>query len=766
MSMTVVTILQLITVSVIYCGMTVLLPALVFHKKLQQERLCVRFLAYLLTGNFYLMNLVFVLQLLHISNRFTLILFTVVPALWAAVRINRLDVKGYAVDAVKQVRRFFEGTMGVRLVVSNAYRGAARGLRRPLRKLLHDFREDFLDWAGTALVVFLVLWLFGTNLLKTFGYCASDIPVHNYWINELGNNNIFAAGVYPYGFHCLLYYIHEVFGIETFVLLRLFCLVQTMLVHLVLLAFLKIVCRTKYMPYLALMLYTFGNFWNSNVIKRFYSSLPQEFGMIFILPAAVFLILFFPARKKEQGEKGIWLQSTRYLVLFGMSFSMTLAVHFYNTMIIGLFCLGIAAGYLGMLFRRAYFGRIMLAGVISVLVAVLPMGIAYATGTPLQGSLGWGMNIIKGTSGQEEQTPDDSEVQEPQDVPGAEPSDSQANAPSGGGEGVTVQPKPEKPAKPPLKERLQNLYQSLQIAVNTHILGHVDAKGVTLWLLTVPLSALLGLMYLFTKNDKTYGSMLISVAVFLFLMCVLLISSRLGIPALMEPIRCSIYLSYMLAAAVALCIDAAVSLVLGKLPHAWIMHFASLAVVAALTMCVIADGKAKTPIYIEGLETNGAITCLTNILKDEENWMFTICSANDELRMMEDYGYHYETITFLREMEGRRQANYLTIPTPRIYFFIEKIPGNYTLSYAGSGRTVSEEGAAHALPGGTGISMYKGESRYIVMSRMYYWAEAFRELYSTEMRVYYETENFICYVLEQNPYRLFDLAIDYGYNTQ
>lgn len=763
MSMTVVTILQLITVSVIYCGMTVFLPALVFHKKMEGERLCVRFLAYLLMGNFYLMNLVFVLQLLHISNRFTLILFTVVPAFWAAVKINRLDVKEYVLDVVKQARRFFEGTMGVRLFVSNVYRGVLRGLRRPARKLTHDFREDFFDWAGTALVVLLVLWMFGTNLLKTFGYCASDIPVHNYWINELSNNNIFAAGVYPYGFHCVLYYIHEVFGLETFVLLRLFCLVQTMLVHLVLLAFLKIVCRTKYMPYLAFVLYTLGNFWNPDVIKRYYSSLPQEFGMIFILPAAAFLLMFFPARKKEQGEKGIRLHSTRYLVWFGMSFSMTLAVHFYNTMIIGLFCLGIAAGYLGLLFRPAYFGRIMLAGIISILVAVLPMGIAYATGTPLQGSLGWGMNIIKGSSGQEGQTSDDPGVQEPEDTPATEISGSEGNAPQGGGESVVVQPKPQ---KPPLKERVQNLFQGLQNSVYVNILNQIDPKEVTLWLLTVPTLALFGVLNLFSKSGRAYGCMLISVAAFLLLLCVLLISSRLGIPALMEPVRCSIYLSYMLAAAVALCGDAAVSLVLGRLSNAWIMHFASLAVTAAFTVCVIAGGKGRTPLVINGLETNGAIACLTNILKDEKNWMFTVCSANDEFRMVEDYGYHYETITFLREMEGIRQRNYLTIPTPRTYFFIEKIPGDYTLSYAGSGRTVSEEGAAYALPGGAGLDMYKGESRYIVMSRMYYWAQAFRELYPTEMKVYYETDNFICYVLEQNPYRLFDLAIDYGYNMQ
>lgn len=760
MSMTLVTMIQLITVSVIYCGMTVLLPALILRKRLRGERLCVRFLAYLLTGNFYLINLVFALQLLHISNRVTLILFTVVPAVWAAIRLNRLDVREQILDMIKIARRFFDGTMGVRLFVGNLYLGVLRGVRRAAGRVKGS-KSGLLDWACTAAVLILLLYLFGTNLFQNFGYCASDIPVHNYWINELGNNNIFAAGVYPYGFHCVIYYLHEVFGIETFVLLRLFAFIQTVLVHLVLLAFLKIVCRTKYMPYLAFVLYTLADYWNPDVVKRYYSSLPQEFGMIFILPAAAFLLLFFPARKQEQGKKGVRLHSTRYLVLFAMSFSMTLAVHFYNTMIIGLFCLGIAVGYLGLLFRRAYFGRIMLAGVISVFVAVLPMGIAVATGTPLQGSLGWGMNIIKGTSGQEAPDTADPSAQPPapfEEGNSQEGGNSQDGEASSGREDTAAR----KPGKLPLGQRVQNLAAALRNSVQMNMLSQITPGAVNLWLLLVPLLALFGGGYFFLKEGRAYGCALISYAVFLLLLLVLLISSRLGIPALMEPVRCSIYLSYMLAAAAALCADAAVSL----MPWKRAAHWASLAVPAVLAVWIAASGWAKEPLSVTALETNGAITCLTNILREEKDWMFTVCSANDELRMVEDYGYHYESITLLREMEGSRQENYLTIPTPRIYFFIEKIPGDYTMSYEGSGRTVSDEGAGHALPNDAGLGVYKGESRYIVMSRMYYWAQAFRELYPTEMRVYYETEDFVCYVLEQNPYRLFDLAVDYGYNVQ
>lgn len=44
-------------------------------------------------------------------------------------------------------------------------------------------------------------------------------------------------------------------------------------------------------------------------------------------------------------------------------------------------------------------------------------------------------------------------------------------------------------------------------------------------------------------------------------------------------------------------------------------------------------------------------------------------------------------------MEGDAVNGNLTLPTDRVYFFIEKIPLDYTVAYEGSGQLISEEGA-------------------------------------------------------------------------
>ena len=44
--------------------------------------------------------------------------------------------------------------------------------------------------------------------------------------------------------------------------------------------------------------------------------------------------------------------------------------------------------------------------------------------------------------------------------------------------------------------------------------------------------------------------------------------------------------------------------------------------------------------------------------------------------------------------------------------------------------------------------------------------QEFQKMYGKEMKVYYESKDFVCYVVEQNPYRLYDFSIDYWYNTR
>lgn len=63
------------------------------------------------------------------------------------------------------------------------------------------------------------------------------------------------------------------------------------------------------------------------------------------------------------------------------------------------------------------------------------------------------------------------------------------------------------------------------------------------------------------------------------------------------------------------------------------------------------QGMIKMPGVGSDYVSNGALTCLSNIIKENEDKTWTIVSANDETQMGLDHGWHYETISFLRNME-------------------------------------------------------------------------------------------------------------------
>ena len=79
MSMTMLTILEFVAMFVLYSGITIVVPYLYLKKKIVAYSLTMKLLICYMVGNFYIMNMVFILELLHISYRFTLIIGTLMP---------------------------------------------------------------------------------------------------------------------------------------------------------------------------------------------------------------------------------------------------------------------------------------------------------------------------------------------------------------------------------------------------------------------------------------------------------------------------------------------------------------------------------------------------------------------------------------------------------------------------------------------------------------------------------------------------------------
>ena len=783
--MTTLVILRFLGIFAVYTGVTLALPALMFRRILRGRSLAEQFLMCYTFGNFYIINIVFLLQLLHISNFFTLAGLTVVLSIVIGGRVNRIPLKQQAGNTWHLFGKLLRGRMKLKSAIFLFLGKCAEGIKRLVKFFYRHIVKNPIQSMLLLGIGVCLCWIYGRQIILVYGYRASDIPVHMSWINEMSRGKIFAKGVYPFGFHCMIYYLQAVFRFDTYVILCQFFFAQVIFMHLVLLAMLKQLCKTKYIPYIGTFVFLLGNFWSGQTYSRFYATLPQEFGMIFVIPSIYFLIRFFQIPKQKLADK----ETRLTLQCFAMAFSLTLAIHFYGTMIAGLCCIGIACGFCFRFLRKEYFCRIMFTGICSVFLAVLPMGIAFATGTPLQGSLGWGLSVINGgkssSSTETEAETDEAETLEVStgddkntvrvvkpdgtvmeidvsDLPSAQENES-------GGQTQTETTAPAVP-KVSFGEKIRKIPGKAKNALSemsSRILEFIiklDVKNIGYMILaSFALLLLLGFIFCVFRQTE-YGAMLMSMGFCMWIVTILLCAGVFGLPPLMDGARCSIYYVYLLSAALTALADGLLYMVLPLRKLRLVRNAVSLAVTAAVLMGMFQNHMIKQSDFSSGFVMNGAITCLSNIIHENEDKTWTIVSANDETQMGLDHGWHYETITFLRGMETLEKNTKVIIPTKTVYFFIEKIPGDYAVSYAKSGQSISRKGASRSLPNVGGIGMYQGEGRWIVMSRMYYWAQAFMELYPNEMKVYYEDNKFICYKIEQNMYHQYNFAIDYRYN--
>jgi hypothetical protein len=796
MSMTQLTILQCLGVFSAYSFLTLVLPSFVLHNIVKGRRLLERMLFYFICGNFYMANIVYLLELLHISYRFTLVAATIFIAVFLWLRLNGKSFRTIYVRARTMVYRMVTKQLGMRTVRYQIFGALWQRLKQFLKRIAKGFLTQFPDLALCAGVCVGLGVIYGSYLLTHYGYEASDIPVHLYWINELSNNNIFVAGVYPYGYHCIIYFMHEVFGFDSYMMMRVMGFVQTCFIYFMLLWFLKLCAKSRFLPYVGVYIYLFADCFGYLTYLRYSAALPQEFGMLFILPCAFYAFRFFEEYREELRNGSAKKKYRLDLAGLVMSFAMTLSVHFYGTMIAGLFCVAIGIGYFYLTLRPKYLGKLVVAAFASIFIAVLPMGIAFATGTPLQGSLGWGMSIINGSSDEEASgdasgdtaASDDNTVYEGT-VSASGNADASGNAYASGDASVsgdalasgdafapndTADHEPDK-STVGLPTRIMSALKTFEERLWDQMLNH-DLESQKLfinntdwmhdafrWCVAILLAE--GLLFIIVRRP-CYGSMLWSTVLFWLMMDVLVASGKLGIPSLMDYTRSAIYYAYIIVIPFVFAADGVLALLFRFIKWKWPMHLLSL----GATLCVLygiydsgsIHGSPQEPLY----QTNEAITCLTNIIAQEEDEKWTICSAGDETQMVFDHGWHYEIIDFLRGMEYSGENGYITIPTEVVYVFIEKIPVDVGGAYGWIAEPVSEEGALLDLPVGNSNDVYKGKNRFICMSRMYYWAQEFQKLYPNEMKVYFENDNFICYRIEQNTYRLYNFAIDYGYNMQ
>lgn len=119
---------------------------------------------------------------------------------------------------------------------------------------------------------------------------------------------------------------------------------------------------------------------------------------------------------------------------------------------------------------------------------------------------------------------------------------------------------------------------------------------------------------------------------------------------LMDPARCSIYYVYLLILTLTVLMDGILYLIFMRRLFTIPRNVLSFILTVSIAGSMIHQGMIKMPGFGSDYVSNGALTCLSNIIKENEDKTWTIVS-----QMMgtdgAGHGWHYETISFLRNME-------------------------------------------------------------------------------------------------------------------
>ena len=756
-------------------------PSVVFRKYLRGKSKIFRF-GFCATTQIVLINtVVLCLGLLYLLNAWVvnmlfygIFLFSIRKSLWpGAARRNEL-------------RRLVTGSLGLRTFLSGQLSDLRFWFRRMCKKLWRQVRPHLLEYILLAVIVVYGLVYFSYSPFVEHSYGFSDMNVHHTWIYSLTQGQIFSAGVYPEGMHCVVYLMHTVSGISVYSCNLFLGCIQTAVLLLSVYCLMREIFRWYGTPLLVLTAFltiAMANDVNAvSSMSRLQYTLPGEYGQYSMFLCALFLLRFLKEhlQKDWQKEPCAWLRNENLLV-FSMALAASIAIHFYVTITAFFICLPFAVVYIRRALSRVRFRPLVAAVLCGVMIAAFPMAGGLLTGIRFQGSINWALNLFNGNivSGADMSLLDQVETESPET----------------GSQGD------EQLEEGSFRLFLKGVWKTAKDQANIlYRLGYCRLFGDTLGTWTAYLSVAAAVVWLAYRlicmllpplrgGAGAFDCYPPIIGAFLFIM-ILCTAPYLKLPELIAYDRLTAIAYLLLITVVAIPVDVLLSVPQRFCPN-WLTQALSVACVAAVYVGLVVTGNYHGYLYSRLIRYSSAVDVTNSIIGSFPQNTYTVVSSTDDRYQILGYGRHEELLDFLG---GASQEEGYYLPTEHIFIYVEKRPlwheqyhftagsfwlasncyydffNRYGYAYADwemsigpdvSAAQISDADAAKESPKRSlGYQAYRNlDTRTIINSKAYKWCQDFAALYDNEMKIYYEDEYFVCYYFRQNTYSLYDLAI-------
>ena len=773
---------EFVKVLIGYIFLMYLWPAVIFRKKLSGKSLTYQF-AFCSTVSVLLINTIILgLGLFHILKG--AIVFCIFYGIFL---FSVLKEKKLWNSFFWHIRALFSGAQGWKTLMICLMNNIMGGVCSFLKQVNKKVKGRRLEYGIlSVLLVFAVIY-FSYGAFQCHSYGWGDMYVHHAWIYGLKEGKIFSAGVYPEAMHCFVYTMNIMFGISVYSVLLFLGEIHVITLLVAVYCLMREIMKSKYTAYLILTAFlTIDVVCIDEIysISRLQYTIPQEFGLYTQFLCALYLIRFLKRDSKS------YRKFNDDLFLFMTALAASLAIHFYVTIMAFFLCASFAVFGLSGVFQKKKISSLIIAVIVGVVISTTPMILAFASGTPLQGSLNWGMNIINGTDTKEGRTQiaqsNDEETPE-ETVKETEEKQSDNSEQMQSIENVKKNAKnTEAEKRNPVKEIIEKIKSSVKLVYSC---GYVQLYGVMRagWLIRFTLLAvILTFINLIVKMIRyrkvpleTYAGVTFASVLFMLLYA----APFLGLPEIIAGSRLCLTEQILLLAMMALPGDEILFL-LSKTKAERLSPYVTLMGVIGIYVGTNYFGVYHGYLYYELTRYNSVVEVTDKIIAEYPQYSYTIVSTTEELYQVIESGRHEEVLDFYYKS---KQDKYI-LPTEYLFFYIEKNPikyaqyhffdgpgwlaqAKYTKNYKYSTAVLSEGneiehskigkkyvGESLEVMGKASDAYTNTQNRRILESEMYYWCEEFKKRLPNEIKVYYEDEDFICYMVKQNPEHLYNLG--------
>ena len=790
-------------VLIAYIALMYIWPSVVFRKYLATKSRTYRF-AFCSTVQVMLVNtVVLLLGLVHLLNRWTMILVFYGIFIGSILWKRKLTGEG-----LRQIRQVLVGTRGIKLFLLQSVSRIHCLIKQQIKDLWRSMNGRRIEYLTLGVVVLygMIYFSYGTYVDHSYGF--GDMYTHHSWIYGLLEGKVFSAGIYPEAMQCFIYAMRQLFGVKIFSSLLFVAGIHVATLLIAVYCFLKEVFRSRYTSLLILTSFLVLDLMCIDEIfsmSRLQWTLPQEFALYTQFLCALYLVRYLRTTRNPRKENGkrklvVWDEN---LFLFMMALAASLAIHFYVTIMAFFLCASFAVFLLHRIFRRENFRSLVAAVLAGVFLAVAPMGLAYATGIPFQGSLNWALNVMSGKDTKEGRTQQAQEILNTEQSQEQMQADSQLPLPSteaGDGQNslntqlpagdhasvVSEQPKVSFTDKiKRLAERMLHVAEAKWTDVYSY--GYVTLYGADRaeWIVRfTALSAMVGglcclIALLLHRKVKLYFEGYLGMTLASVVFMILYAAPFLGLPELIAGSRVCSTGQMLILAMMFVPVDLFLYLI-GRTILRVVLPFVSMALVGGIYVGVNYFDVYHGFLYNELTRYNAVVDVTNRIMEDFPAKTYTIISPTDELYQVAEDGWHEEALTFLQKLQF---GNY-SIQSEYLFVYVEKKPIQYAQShfYQGpqwlaqekytqyystyysegddinhsfiSDAYVDQELAYFSRPSQTYSDLV---NRTILESKLDAWCKKFQQAYPHDMNVYYEDDDFVCYVVKQNTYRLFNL---------